>query len=143
MAFDGFSPRREPRAPIADINTTPLVDVMLVLLVVFIVAAPLLGAAIRLDLPSAGGTQAVAAGTRVTVAIEADGAAHWDADPLPIDDEELARRLKSAAAARPSPQLLINADRAVRYERVAIVLGMARAAGLEQVGFVALPDGVR
>jgi len=139
MALDGFARRRDQRAPIADINTTPLVDVMLVLLVVFIVAAPLLGAAIRLDLPTAGGTQPVAADARITVTLTADGAGHWNAEPDVLDDSTLNQRLRSAAGTRPQPQLLINADREVRYQRIAAVLGMARTAGLEKVGFVALP----
>jgi biopolymer transport protein ExbD len=82
MAFGGFDDRDGPMRPMAEINTTPLVDVMLVLLVIFIITAPLLTHAIRLDLPKAGAAPSSATPATVVVSIDAQGRVFWDDAPL-------------------------------------------------------------
>ncbi|WP_028310207.1 ExbD/TolR family protein [Derxia gummosa] len=141
MALDGFQSRGGAREPIAEINTTPLVDVLLVLLAMFIVAAPLLGASIPLDLPAVRGTQMPVAPTRVIITLDARGGTFWEGEA--VDADEMDRRLAEAATRLPQPQLFINADRSCRYEQVAAVIGLARAAGLGRVSLLAVAQDAR
>jgi len=137
MSFGGFDRTSAPAQPMGEINVTPLVDVMLVLLVIFIITAPLLSFAIKIDLPV---EQAPPAGPRsdtVRVAIDAEGTLFWNAER--IEPAALRERLAAAAARAPQPELHLSADRAARYERIALVLAAAQQAGLARVGFVTDP----
>jgi len=121
----------------SEINVTPLVDVMLVLVVIFILTAPLLANSIRLELPRAQGTQPGAAPQSVTVSLDKAGQAFLDGEALAQD--ALAARLKDVAARRPDTEVQLRADAAVPYGRVAELMGAAQAAGLSRIGFVAEP----
>ncbi|TCJ11654.1 biopolymer transporter ExbD [Parasulfuritortus cantonensis] len=123
--------------PMADINMIPLIDVMLVLLVVFMVTAPLLTHAVRVDLPEAASHPEVQHPDDLNLAIRADGALYWN--DLPIAAAELPARMAAAAAASPVPELHIRADRQVPYGRVAEVMAAAARAGLDRIGFVSEP----
>jgi biopolymer transport protein ExbD len=138
MAFGGFDSRSGPMQPMAEINTTPLVDVMLVLLVIFIITAPLLTHAIRLDLPDARAPAADERPDTITVSIDADGRLYWNDAPL-ADAEALRARLADAAGATPTPELHLRADREVRYQRLAEVMSAAQEAGIGRIGFVTEP----
>jgi biopolymer transport protein ExbD len=122
---------------ITGINVTPLVDVTLVLLVVFIIAAPLLTYAIKLDLPAAQAAPAAPAPAAIEVSIDAGGALFWNGSA--VDADALGRRLKQAAGASPQPELHLRADRAVRYEFVAQLMSAAQQAGIQHIGFITLP----
>jgi biopolymer transport protein ExbD len=124
--------------PMSEINTTPLVDVMLVLLVIFMLTAPLLNHAIRLDLPDVAAAPAVAPAAPVTVSIDAEGRVFWD-DQLLADAAALRARLADAARATPPPELHLRADRQARYQSIAEVMAAAQAAGLTRLGFVTDP----
>jgi biopolymer transport protein ExbD len=137
MAFGGFERGQSPGQPMAEINVTPLVDVMLVLLVIFIITAPLLARALKVDLPQADAPPAAVQPTTIRLAVEADGALRWNQEA--IDAEELGQRLAQAAKQSPQPELHLGADRAVRYEHVAAVLSAAQKAGMKQIGFVTEP----
>ena len=137
MAFGGFERGHAPAQPMAEINVTPLVDVMLVLLVIFIITAPLLARALKLDLPQADAPPAVVQPQTIQLTIDAAGSLSWNAEPVTVD--ELADRLAAAARQSPQPELHLGADRAVRYEHVATVLAAAQKAGLKQIGFVTEP----
>lgn len=137
MAFGGFERGNAPSQPMAEINVTPLVDVMLVLLVIFIITAPLLAYAIRLDLPNVQSSAISAASETIKLSIDAQGALYWNAEK--IDEDALATRLTQAAGQEPQPELHLRADRATRYERVAIVMAAAQKAGLTRMGFVTDP----
>jgi biopolymer transport protein ExbD len=137
MAFGSFDSRSGPMQPMSEINTTPLVDVMLVLLVIFIITAPLLTHAIRLDLPQATSQSASAASDSVTLSIDAAGQLFWNGEALPPD--ALRERLQSAAALEPQPELHLRADRETRYQALADVMSAAQAAGLSRIGFVTEP----
>lgn len=137
MAFGSFD-REGSSAPMADINVTPLVDVMLVLLVIFIVTAPLLTHAIRVDLPQASAVANPEKPQTVTLAIDGQNQLYWEGQA--IDDQALTQHLKSAAQQQPQPELHLRADKATRYERVAQVMGEARKQGLAKMGFVATPN---
>jgi biopolymer transport protein ExbD len=119
-----------------EINMTPFIDVMLVLVIVFLVAIPAIHHAIKVDLPQTGGST-IQAPAKIQVSVRADGALFWD--DKPIGDEALRAKLQQAAQANPAPELHIAADRKVPYERVAEVMSAAQAGGLTKIGFVTFP----
>ena len=129
---------RTPGAqPMSDINVTPLVDVMLVLVVIFIITAPLLASAIRLDLPKTDAAQVIDAPRFIALAVDQSGQAFLNDQPVALDD--LARQLTQAATRNPDTEVQLRADEAVPYGRVVEVLGVAQKAGLSRIGFVAEP----
>jgi biopolymer transport protein TolR len=134
MAF-GRLGRVRPSAPMNDINVTPLVDVMLVLLVIFILTAPLLTSAIRLDLPQTDGAQAGQAPVAVTLVVNTQGQVFLNDQAVRLP--ELAVQLKALATQRPDTEVQLRADQAVPYGRVVEVMGVAQKAGLSRIGFVA------
>ncbi len=124
-------------AMMSEINMTPLVDVMLVLLIIFIITIPVIKHAVEIELPHASSRRDDAKPARVDVAVDAAGQVYWNNEA--VDGEELASRLASAAAQQPQPELRLQGDRSVRYERVAEVMAAARRAGLARIGFVTEP----
>ena len=136
MGF-GRLERTKGDPPISDINVTPLVDVMLVLVVILIITAPLLASSIRLDLPRADGTQAGDAPQFVTVVL--DKAGQVFVNDQPVTPPQLAERLAAAAKQNPDTEIQLRADQAVPYGRIVEVMGVAHKAGLSRIGFVAEP----
>ncbi|MFP5406949.1 MAG: ExbD/TolR family protein [Gammaproteobacteria bacterium] len=122
----------------SDINVTPMVDVMLVLLVIFIITAPLLTHSIQLDLPKAQAPSTPEKAETVTVSIDPTGAIFWNNDPVG-DLQALAARLADAAQRTPKPDLHLRADSQTRYQRIAEVMAAAQGAGLTSIGFVTDP----
>lgn len=140
MAFG--NPNRTPAtAPMADINMIPLIDVMLVLLVIFIVTAPLLTHAVKAELPRAASRPAPAQPDHVQLVVRANGEVYWNGEPLAA--EALAGRLAAAAVATPQPELHLRADRTTEYQRVAEVMSAAARAGVTRLAFVTDPRPVR
>ena len=138
MAFGGFESRANPQ-PMSEINTTPLVDVMLVLLVIFIITAPLLTHAIRLDLPDAQAPRVVEQPETVTLSIDREGGIFWNNEALGPGVPELQRRLAALAGKAGQPEIHLRADRETRYQRIAEVMSAAQQAGIERIGFVTEP----
>ena len=136
MAF-GRLERTEGAKPMSEINVTPLVDVMLVLLVIFIITAPLLASSIRLELPRSEAAQPGEAPKFVTVALDAGGKIFFNDQP--VTPGQLGERLAQAAGASPETEVQLRADQAVPYGRVVEVMGAAQKAGLNRIGFVAEP----
>jgi len=138
MAFGGLEKKRDS-APMAEINMTPLIDVMLVLLVIFIITAPLFTHAIRLDLPQVAAEPVQQTPQTVTLSIDAVGKLYWNAQPISLD--ELRARFTAAGKAPESqqPELQLRAARETRYEVIAQVMGAAQQAGLARIGFVTEP----
>ena len=136
MAFGRLERTQGPQ-PMSEINVTPLVDVMLVLVVILIITAPLLASAIRLDLPNADGGQAGDAPRFVTVALTRSGELFLNDKPM--TPPQLAEALQQAAKANPDTEVQLRADEAVAYGRVVEVMGAAQKAGLNRIGFVAEP----
>ena len=129
---------RTPSAqPMSDINVTPLVDVMLVLVVIFIITAPLLASTIRLDLPKTDAAKVMEVPRFVTLVVDKSGQAFLNDKPLPL--EELAQKLTQTARQNPDTEVQLRADEAVPYGRVVEVMGVAQKAGLSRIGFVAEP----
>ncbi|MGF6924447.1 ExbD/TolR family protein [Paraburkholderia sp. 40] len=120
-----------------EINMTPLVDVMLVLLIVFMVTIPAIRHAVKIDLPHASSQREDTKPAQVTVSIDADGNVLWDSTK--VDEAALAAKIAAAAQASPQPELHLDADRKVPYEKVAQVMSAAQAGGLTKIGFVTQP----
>ncbi|WP_025602980.1 ExbD/TolR family protein [Burkholderia sp. WSM2230] len=122
-----------------EINMTPLVDVMLVLLIVFMVTIPVIRHAVKIDLPHASSQKEDTKPAQVTVAVDANGNVLWN--DRKVDEAQLSAKIAEAAAANPQPELHLDADRKVPYEKVAQVMSAAQAGGLTKIGFVTQPKG--
>jgi biopolymer transport protein TolR len=136
MAF-GRLERTVGDPPMSEINVTPLVDVMLVLVVIFIITAPLLASSIRLDLPKAEGTQPGDAPRFLTVVVDKDGQVFLN--DKPVTPEQLASQFAAAARQNPETEIQLRADQGVPYGKVVEVMGTVHKAGLSRIGFVAEP----
>ncbi len=133
MAFGGFN-ENSHQAPMADINVTPMVDVMLVLLVIFIITAPMFTHAIKLDLPNAQSQPAPEKPETITLAINAEGKLFWNNAPVSLED--LGTRFATSAQKKPLPELQLRADKSTRYETIAQVMSSAQSNGMTKIGFV-------
>jgi biopolymer transport protein ExbD len=120
-----------------EINMTPLVDVMLVLLIIFMITVPVMKHSVEIDLPRTTSQPQDSKPETIRLSVDAQGTYFWN--ETPIQDDELERQLQTAAARTPQPELHIRGDRAVRYERVALVMSAAKRAGLHKIGFVTDP----
>ena len=136
MAFGRLERTQGPQ-PMSEINVTPMVEVMLVLVVIFIITAPLLASSIRLDLPRTDAAQPNDAPRFVTVVLDKSGQAFLDDKPMSA--AQLADRLAQAARDNPDTEIQLRADQTVPYGRVVEVMGAAQKAGLNRIGFVAEP----
>ena len=136
MAFGGFNDQQRA-APMSEINVTPMVDVMLVLLVIFIITAPLFTHAIKLDLPNAQSAAVPDKPETISLSIDAQGKLYWDKDP--IAPAELDAKLAAAAQKTPQPELQLRADKDTRYEVIAQVMAAAQGNNLGKIGFVTEP----
>jgi biopolymer transport protein ExbD len=136
MAMGSFDPRCH-QGPMAEINVIPLVDVMLVLLVIFIITAPLLTHSVKIDLPKASSTPNITQPAHIEFAIREKGVLYWNGEP--VTRQEMAARFAEEAQKQPQPELHIRADRLAHYESVAQVMSAAAKAGLQRIGFVTDP----
>lgn len=123
--------------PMAEINTTPLVDVMLVLLVIFIITAPLLTHAVKIDLPQASSQPLPEKPEVISVSIDALGNMYWNDTPMVAG--ELKVKLQEIVGKKPQPELNIRADKETRYQVLAEVMADAQNAGITKLGFVSEP----
>ncbi len=136
MSF-GRLERPQGSMPMSDINMTPLIDVMLVLLVIFIISAPLLASSLKLELPKTDAAAPSKAVAFIAVSIDSDGELRL-ADEK-IDAATLATRAQAAAKANPQTEVQLRADARVPYGRVAELIGLVQKAGLTRIGFVTNP----
>ncbi len=136
MAFGGFNDNNH-QAPMAEINVTPMVDVMLVLLVIFIITAPLFTHAVKLELPTASSAPAPEKPESITLSINAEGKLFWNNAAVSLD--ELGTRFATAAQKKPQPELQLRADKSTRYEVIAQVMSAAQTNGMTKIGFVTNP----
>jgi biopolymer transport protein ExbD len=127
----------EHTQPMSEINTTPLVDVMLVLLVIFIITAPLLTHAVKIDLPQATSQPIEDKPEIVSIAINEGEQIFWN--DLPLVQDELKQKLLQIADMKPQPELQIRADKNTRYQVLAEVMAEAQNAGVTKLGFVSEP----
>jgi biopolymer transport protein ExbD len=136
MAFASFD-RKTASQPMAEINMVPLIDVVLVLLVIFIVTAPLLTNVVKLDLPKATSAADIQKPEKVEFAIDANGGLFWKGER--ITREEAIARFAAEGAKRPQPEVYLRADQNVPYRYVAETLADASKGGLSKVAFVSEP----
>ena len=136
MAFGGFEDDVSSR-PMADINMIPLIDVMLVLLIIFIVTAPLLTHAIKIDLPNASTQVNREKPETVTLALDGAGNLFWDNAPISLDQLDV--RFADAARRSPQPELHLRADQGTAYQKLAEVMAAAQNAGIVKMGFITEP----
>jgi biopolymer transport protein ExbD len=126
------------QAPMSEINVVPLVDVMLVLLIIFIITAPLLTHSVKIDLPKAESNPNITQPEHVELAIRADGSLFWNGEP--VLQEQLAPRFAAKVAQAPNTELHIRADKLAHYEHVARLMSIAAKSGLTKIGFITDPS---
>jgi biopolymer transport protein TolR len=136
MAFGRLERGGDP-PPMSDINMTPLIDVMMVLLVIFIIAAPLMSASLKLDLPQTEAAPTGEAPSAISLALSSDGGLYWGEEKIP--PASLPARLKAAAQRQPEAEVQLRADRAVPYGRVAELIDQLQQAKLNRIAFVTAP----
>ncbi len=138
MAFGSFDSGSS--SPMVEINTTPLVDVMLVLLIIFLVTAPLMTQAVKVDLPQASAQAADTKPETIRLAIDAQGVLYWNETPFTDTSiQGLENRLQAAVSADAQLEVQLSADRDTRYQRVAEIMAAAKRAGVTKLGFVTQP----
>jgi biopolymer transport protein ExbD len=140
MAFASLD-SGDDNLPLAEINMVPLIDVMLVLLIIFMVTAPLLTHAVKIDLPRAASTPNVVKAAHVQLTIDAAGRVFWNGEPL--QPAHLSERLAAAGAQATPPELHIRAERTTPYEQIAQVMSQAARHRVFTIGFVTDPTAVR
>ena len=122
----------------ASINTTPLVDVMLVLLIIFLITVPVITQTIKLELPKENNIPLMTKPENITIAVNRDGEIFWGMERIP-DIEALVNRLKVESVKEPQPEVHIRGDNEVRYESVGRVVVACQRAGIFKVGFITEP----
>jgi len=132
-----FGRQEDSEEVMSEINMTPLVDVMLVLLIIFIITIPVMKHAVNVDLPRASNQPETAKPETIRLSVAADGSYFWNENR--IDDAALGPMLAQSAGKEPQPELHIRGDRDVRYERVAQAMAAAQQAGLKKIGFITEP----
>jgi biopolymer transport protein ExbD len=137
MAFGGFNQNGNAQ-PVVEINMVPLIDVMLVLLIIFMITAPLMTHAVKIDLPKADSIVQTQETKHIDLAIDAEGQIFWDA--AAVSRDQLRENLQQIAAETPQPELHIRADRNVPYHKIAEALADAAKAGVSRIGFVSEPE---
>lgn len=120
-----------------EINMTPMVDIMLVLLIIFIITVPVMKHSVNIDLPKASNAAQSPKPESIRLTVDSKGA--YFIDDVPIPDDQLVPRLKAAAAKEPQPDLHLRGDKDARYERVAQAMAAAQQAGLKKIGFITEP----
>jgi biopolymer transport protein ExbD len=140
MAFGSFGSKGSA-APMSEINIVPLVDVMMVLLVIFLVTAPLLSDAVKINLPRASSAPLEQKPDQVTLSIDDRGQAFWNGQS--VDSAALDQKLAAAAGQQPQPELQLRADARTPYQRLAEIMSSAARAGVSRIGFVTDPSGSR
>jgi biopolymer transport protein ExbD len=142
MAMQVSGPAEEPGV-MAVINTTPLVDVMLVLLIIFLITIPVINKTVKVDLPKAVNIPTQTKPENITIAIDKEGEVYWNDKKL-ASRETLLDDVKKAAVIKPQPEIHIRGDKEARYEQIGRVMYMIQRGGIVKVGFLTEPDhGVR
>jgi len=121
-----------------EINTTPLVDVMLVLLIIFIITIPVINQSVKIDLPRATSQPQDLKPENINLDIDAQGQIYWNREA--IDAGQLQIRIATAAQKTPQPELHLRAERTTQYEKVAQVMAAAQTGGLSKIGFITEPE---
>jgi len=125
--------------PMSEINTTPLVDVMLVLLILFLITIPVITQSVKVDLPKAANIPTQTKPENINIAVDAEGNVFWNTARLP-NNEALLERIKQVAVMDPQPEIHVRGDRATAYEHIGRVIVTCQRGGIVKVGFITEPD---
>lgn len=137
MAFGGFNKGGES-TPMAEINMIPLIDVMLVLLVIFIITAPLMTHAVKINLPTASSTPNETKPDHIDLSVDGNGTTYWNGDI--VTREQMLADMDDAAKKDPQPELHLRADKTTQYQVISEVMSAAAKAGIQKIGFVSEPS---
>jgi biopolymer transport protein ExbD len=137
VAFGSGKTFTSDSTPMAEINVTPMVDVMLVLLIIFMITAPLITHKIAIDLPQAAAVRNPDKPDIVTLSIDAQGQLYWNEQAVTADEWKV--RVRSAALKDPQPELHLRAEKTTQYQQLAEIMAEAQAAGMVKIGFVTNP----
>jgi biopolymer transport protein ExbD len=125
--------------PMSEINTTPLVDVMLVLLILFLITIPVITQSVKVDLPKAANIPTQTKPENINIAVDAEGNVFWNTAMVPSQDA-LLERIKQVAVMDPQPEIHVRGDRATAYEHIGRVIVICQRGGIQKVGFITEPD---
>jgi len=125
--------------PMSEINTTPLVDVMLVLLIIFIITVPVITQSVKVELPKAANIPTATKPENINIAVDREGNVFWNTSLVATQDAML-DRLKAVAVLDPQPEIHVRGDRATAYEHIGRVMVLCQRAGIQKVGFITEPD---
>jgi biopolymer transport protein ExbD len=125
--------------PMSEINTTPLVDVMLVLLILFLITIPVITQSVKVDLPKAANIPTQTKPENINIAVDAEGNIFWNTAQLP-SQEALLERIKQVAVLDPQPEIHVRGDRNTAYEHIGRVIVTCQRGGIQKVGFITEPD---
>jgi len=125
--------------PMSEINTTPLVDVMLVLLILFLITIPVITQSVKVDLPKAANIPTQTKPENINIAVDAEGNVFWNTALVPTQDA-LLDRIKTIAVMDPQPEIHVRGDRSTAYEHIGRVIVICQRGGIQKVGFITEPD---
>jgi biopolymer transport protein ExbD len=125
--------------PMSEINTTPLVDVMLVLLIIFLITIPVITQSVKVELPKAANIPTQTKPENITIAVDAEGNMYWNTGLVPNQDV-LLERIKAVAVMNPQPEIHVRGDKLTKYENIGRVIVLAQRGGIQKVGFITEPD---
>jgi biopolymer transport protein ExbD len=125
--------------PMSAINTTPLVDVMLVLLIIFLITVPVITQSVKVDLPKASNIPTQTKPENVNIAVDVDGNVYWNTSLVPTQ-EILLGKLKEVAVMDPQPEVHVRGDKQTKWENVGRVIVLCQRSGIQKVGFITEPD---
>jgi biopolymer transport protein ExbD len=129
----------EDDKPLSEINTTPLVDVMLVLLIIFLITIPVITQSVNVTLPKAANIPTQTKPENINIAVDAEGNVFWNTGLVP-NQEALLERLKAVAVMDPQPEIHVRGDRTTKYENIGRVIVLCQRSGIQKVGFITEPD---
>jgi biopolymer transport protein ExbD len=124
---------------ISEINVTPLVDVMLVLLIIFLITIPVITQSVKVELPKAANIPTQTKPENINIAVDREGNMYWNTMLVPTQDA-LLTRIKSVAVMDPQPEIHVRGDRGTAYEHIGRVIVLAQRGGIQKIGFITEPD---
>jgi biopolymer transport protein ExbD len=125
--------------PMSEINTTPLVDVMLVLLIIFLITVPVITQSVKVDLPKAANIPTQTKPENINIAVDREGNVYWNTSRVPSQDA-LLERIKAVAVMDPQPEIHVRGDKHTQYEHIGRVMVLCQRGGIQKVGFITEPD---
>src|SRR5512139_1634404 len=129
----------EDEKPMSEINTTPLVDVMLVLLIIFLITIPVITQSVKVELPKAANIPTQTKPENINIAVDAEGNVFWNTAMVP-NQEALLDKLKAVAVMDPQPEVHVRGDKFTKYEHIGRVIVLCQRSGIQKVGFITEPD---